>query len=269
VALAALTVPALADGLGGSNQQTTTTTQTTTSKTQDGDTTTTTTTTKRAAGTSTTLPGVQVAGVESTRLDGLHGRTVCELDVVHRVDGAVVADIYTTATVADCDQAAFAAVDTKAVEQQLGASLVLRNGPRVWVLDELTTSVASDGASIQPGGVTLEKSATVEFGAVDAPKPYRGSTLRREAVVVFDAGRRVYDLHDPDGNTWVMQNFSTRIDPSLRIENLDKLGSRLNLPKGWTFSSRVLDEQLRIEAPTRRMHVLQDDFSNSYVRADS
>jgi hypothetical protein len=44
-ALAALTVPALADGLGGSNQQSTTTTQTTTSKTQDGDTTTTTTTT--------------------------------------------------------------------------------------------------------------------------------------------------------------------------------------------------------------------------------
>ena len=45
-ALAALTVPAMAQGFGGSSQTTTTTTQTTTSKTQNGDTTTTTTTTR-------------------------------------------------------------------------------------------------------------------------------------------------------------------------------------------------------------------------------
>jgi hypothetical protein len=55
----------------------------------------------------------------------------------------------------DCDEAAFAAVDTRAVAREQSVPLVLRNGPRVMVLDSLTTSVDSGGDSIQAGGVTL------------------------------------------------------------------------------------------------------------------
>jgi len=60
-ALAALTVPALADGFGGSNQLSTTTSQTTTTKTQDGDTTTTTTTTRSE--TSSSGGGFNLGGI--------------------------------------------------------------------------------------------------------------------------------------------------------------------------------------------------------------
>ena len=195
-----------------------------------------------ASTTASTIPGVQVGGVRSTRLDDLHGRSVCELDLVHQVSAVVVADIYTTATVNDCDEAAFAAVDTRAVAREQGVPLVLRNGPRVMVLDSLTTSVDSGGDSIQAGGITLEKSATVELDSVSSQQPYRGYTLKRNAAAVYDAGRRVYELHDPNGNTWVMQSYSTHIDPSLDERGLEQLGARLHLPKGWTFSSRELDD---------------------------
>ena len=47
------------------------------------------------------------------------------------------------------------------------------------------------------------------------------------------------------------------IDPTLTIDSLDQLGSKLkNLPKGWTFETKVLTEDLVLDtAEVRRLGV--------------
>ena len=81
---------------------------------------------------------------------------------------------------------------------------------------------------------------------------------------MFDAGQRVSELHTADGTTYVMQSFSQQKDPTLTEDQLTDLGQRLTLPEGWTYSSRVLDQSLRIATTDVPAQVLQDDLGNSY-----
>jgi hypothetical protein len=50
------------------------------------------------------------------------------------------------------------------------------------------------------------------------------------------------------GPVWVLQEYTKDVDPSLDINNLDQLGSKLkNLPKGWTFEAKVLTTDLSLD----------------------
>ena len=45
-----------------------------------------------------------------------------------------------------------------------------------------------------------------------------------------------------------MQEYTKEVDPTLRIDTLDKVGSKLkNLPKGWTVKTKVLTEDLVLD----------------------
>jgi hypothetical protein len=61
-----------------------------------------------------------------------------------------------------------------------------------------------------------------------------------------------------------MQTYSAQIDPTLTEAQLTDLDSRLTLPAGWTYSSRILDSSLKIETVTTVARVLQDELGNSY-----
>lgn len=111
----------------------------------------------------------------------------------------------------------------------------------------------------------MYRQATVEIGSLlEAAKPYLPHSVNRTAAFIFDAGQRVYELTAPDGTTYVMQTYSVQIDPTLTEAQLTDLGSRLKVPEGWTYSSRILDSQFRIETATTAAHVLQDELGNSY-----
>lgn len=83
-------------------------------------------------------------------------------------------------------------------------------------------------------------------------------------MLTFDAGRAVYELTASDGTVFVMQTWSQQKDPELSEADLAGLGSRLELPDGWTYDSRVLDAPLRVVTTTTPAKVLQDDLGNSY-----
>jgi len=61
----------------------------------------------------------------------------------------------------------------------------------------------------------------------------------------------------------VMQSYSEMVDPSLRMADLQNLGSRLKLPAGWKFPTRILSESLRVVA-TGEARIVQDDLENTY-----
>ena len=62
-----------------------------------------------------------------------------------------------------------------------------------------------------------------------------------------------------------MQSHSRIIDADLEIESLSSLGERLELPEGWTFSTRVLDEDYYLVSDGKAF-VIQDDLANTYQR---
>jgi hypothetical protein len=55
-----------------------------------------------------------------------------------------------------------------------------------------------------------------------------------------------YQLTTPEGAVYTMFSLSLKIDPENTIENLPTLGERLNLPKGWNFRTRKLDQDMTL-----------------------
>ena len=71
----------------------------------------------------------------------------------------------------------------------------------------------------------------------------------------------------PDGATWVLQEYTKDVDPSLTADNLDQLGGKYKeLPEGWTFETKVLDRgPLARHVPRRRLGgIIRDEFHCTY-----
>jgi hypothetical protein len=54
------------------------------------------------------------------------------------------------------------------------------------------------------GGIEMICQATVQLASMN-PAPYNVNHVDRKAVFVFDAGRKIYELVDPEGMRWVVQ----------------------------------------------------------------
>ena len=77
---------------------------------------------------------------------------------------------------------------------------------------------------------------------------YVPSLIRRDTVWTFTAGKPVYLLREPRrpglGVAGVHQGGRSDLTP----DNLDELGGKLkNLPKGWTFETKVLTKDLTLD----------------------
>jgi len=84
-------------------------------------------------------------------------------------------------------------------------------------------------------------------------------------VYTYDAGKPVYELTSPEGDVYIMQSYAQIADPDLTMDDLPTLGSRLALPDGWTYTTRMLTEPFEL-VTTGLAYVLQDELYNSYQR---
>ena len=77
---------------------------------------------------------------------------------------------------------------------------------------------------------------------------YLPSLIRRDTIWTFKAGKPVHLLREPGGPVWVLQEYTKAVDPSLTPDNLNQVGGKLkNLPKGWTFETKVLTKDLVLD----------------------
>jgi hypothetical protein len=113
------------------------------------------------------------------------------------------------------------------------------------------------------GGLEMLRQATVELSSMN-PGPYQVNTVDRRAVFIFDAGREIYELIDPDGRRWIMQTYSQTVDPTLSVEDLPGLAARLSLPAGWRYEARTPTSPVRVDTTDSAASVTQDDLANSY-----
>lgn len=203
--------------------------------------------------------------------DGLCDERYGELFLVRRTDqGTYWADVYNTIGLNRCPQEAWDALDVDAIAAEHGVLLALRNGPRHWLLDEIVSLAPPPTRSFARfGDIDMTLVASLDLGTeLPAGEKYVLRSIGRQTIFRFEAGREVHQLRDPDGWTYVMQAYCLAVDPTLTIDALAGVGERLDLPEGWTFSTRVLDERLDMLSTDGIATVVQDDLENTYQRLD-
>ena len=199
-------------------------------------------------------------------ISDMRGVRYGEVLAVYARDGGLEAEVYGTQMLNDCPQEQWETLDADAIAADMGAVAVKLNGPRYWMLDGLGQKVAVvDPVFRDFNGLTMRRIATVDLGDDPAVRPYVERYVNRGAVFFFDAGAPVHELVDPDGLAYVMQAYCVGVDPSLTEDDLGGLGDRLDLPEGWTFRTRVLDEELVVDTTATIATVLQDELENTYT----
>lgn len=200
------------------------------------------------------------------QLANQYGARYCEVLTVKLSATNTTAEVWGTQGLSDCPQAGFATIDPAAAAAAHDATTAIVNGPRYWVLDDVVANAISGSGEVERfGGLQMRSIATVDLGkGVPDRSPYRGVSVNRDTEFSFDAGRRVYELTASDGSVYVMQSYSIQVEPTLTIDALTSLGDRLQVPAGWAFSSRILDERLVVEDIDGVATVIQDELQNSY-----
>ncbi len=189
-----------------------------------------------------------------------------EVLAVYLRDSGLEAEVYGTQMLNDCPQELWDTLDAPTIAAEMGAVIVKLNGPRYWMLDGLGQKVAVVDPVLRDfNGLMMRRIAVVNLGDSPAVQPYVDRYVNRGAVFFFDAGSPVYELANADGLAYVMQAYCVAVDPSLNQDNLAALGDRLALPEGWTFRTRILDEELVVDTSATIATVLQDELENTYT----
>ncbi|WP_163723188.1 hypothetical protein [Mycolicibacterium psychrotolerans] len=193
----------------------------------------------------------------------LRGRRYGEVLLVSAGPDGPQATVYNTYPLNDCRPELWSRLDAEALAKEHGALTALLNGPRYWLMDAIEKDMGDDREIATFGGLQMYRQAVVTLSSMNPP-PYVPNTVARNAVFVFDAGRPVFELVDPDGAHWVMQTWSQIVDPALGYDDLPHLAARLTLPDGWSYRTRTLEDPLRVDTSSQAAQVLQDDLTNSY-----
>jgi len=199
----------------------------------------------------------------------LRGTRYCEIIPVYRDGLSFRLEVYNTLGQNDCPPDIWNAIDGKKLAEELGAFEVVMNGPRFWVMDRIgATGATKDGVTKTFDGLAATQRATLSLPFRDlllGHRAYVVRTVNRETTYVYEAGKPVYEITDDEGRVYVMQTFAEIVDKTLTMDDLATLGTKLKLPDGWTYSTRVLDADLELTA-AGEAYLIQDDLQNSYQR---
>jgi len=196
----------------------------------------------------------------------MHGKRYCEILLLNLESDGIHAEVFNTYPLNDCPQAQWEAIDTAAVAKDEGVVFASPNGPRYWAMDSVVKSDMAEVFMKSFGGMEMNRYASVFVGTnpADLLIPYSPHAVNRKAAFTFNAGTTVYLLHDAEGKTYVMQSWSQQIDSALTEEDLLSLADRLQLPEGWTYDYKTLEEDFVVETRAEDAQVLGDDLHNTY-----
>lgn len=187
----------------------------------------------------------------------------CEILVAQRHLMSVQATVYNTVGLNDCPEEQWKAINADKLKKELGATTVVLNGPRYFVMDR--NALRNPGGTRNLDGLEMREVAVLEVKNRKRT-PYTENTVERQNQYVYEAGKYVYELLAPGGKSYIMQSYSQEVDPKLDEAALQNLGSRLKLPKGWQYRARKLDHELVVRNPGSQAYVVQDDFRDTYQK---
>ncbi|MGL4648572.1 MAG: hypothetical protein ACRC1H_04125 [Caldilineaceae bacterium] len=191
----------------------------------------------------------------------------CELIPVMRNGVTFTATVYNTLGLNDCPDDVWTAITEDRAKAFFGATHVVRNGPRHWVLDGiLADGSTAAGETITIMGLAMTARATLELSLADLrPSPYKERTINRSTQWLYGAGKPMFILESPDGARYAMQSFALIVDKTLTYGDLPQLGARLQVPAGWRYTVVLPATDLAFTAQGRAI-VIQDELQNTYQR---
>lgn len=169
-----------------------------------------------------------------------------------------------------CAQQQWQQLDATAIAAQFSVTAANLNGPRFFVVDAISNSagLGDPGNTRFLGEIEMHllTTITIPLELISNRGGYQVSAVDRDNVWHFIAGRRIYELTDPEDQRYIMQSFSRIVDSELQLSERATLGGRLQLPAGWSFSSPVLGAPFQLPAINGVADVLQDNLANTYQR---
>jgi hypothetical protein len=202
-------------------------------------------------------------------ISNLRNQRYCEVLIGKRDWLKLEVRVFNTQGLNLCPEAQWRALTKESIVKEYDASIAILNGPRYWMMDEIQAA----GNTVNDvketfGGIDMNLRATVKLSLLKqlmGSKNYTANEVTRTTNFVYRAGSTVYELLSPAGDVYVMQSYSQIVNPALNMKDLPVLNEQLKLPAGWTYRSRVLDQDLSLVA-NGIAYVLQDNLSNSYQR---
>jgi hypothetical protein len=221
------------------------------------------------AGCGPSAPAAPAAAPAPARRANLRDVRYCEILVITRDKGRLQGVVYNTLGLNDCPADQWQALDPARIKRDFGAVNVVMNGPRYFTMDSNALQNPGEVASFD--GLELRALATFTLPAGSLlggeRAPYEETVIDRATEYVFNQGQTVYELVDPQGQSYVMQSYSQIVDPALKQADLAGLAGRLSLPDGWSYRERRLDADFVVRSGGAA-HVVTDDLSNTYQRVD-
>ena len=178
--------------------------------------------------------------------------------------------VYDTLGMNRCPLAAFEAIDTEALAQEMGSEVVWKHSRGFWTMDALTITLMGEPREL--GGVMFNCVARREMPVGFAPghwpngadPAFRPSQIRHVTTYEFLSGLPGQLLRSPDGLTWVMQTCIRDPRPDGIEMEVGSLGDVLLLPDGWRCRAAILPYNLVVETTDVGAIVL-DNFGNTYL----
>lgn len=218
------------------------------------------------------------ANTKMVHVGNLHLVRYIEIFVVggNVITGNLLANVYNTSLVPNPDatpnrdtapQAYVEGVDKEAIKKQFGALGVAINGPKLWMIDFFDIPL---GANEEFNGRRIPWCATLHLTKTEMEQmgklPYKVTTIERKSKLGYNKGTLVFLIDDSEGTTWVMKGFELGMKPRWTYEEFaaDPSSKFKQLPAGWKFRTKVLDDDLILVPQTGVATIMSDEFFNVY-----
>ncbi len=202
-------------------------------------------------------------------VSNLRNQRYCEVLIGKRDWLKLEMKVFNTQGLNLCPEAQWKDLSKDSIAKTFDASLVILNGPRYWVMDEIQAAGNTvNNVKESFGGIEMNLRATLDLSLMMqlfGGKHFSPNEVDRTTNFIYRTGSAVYELTSPAGDIYVMQSYSQIVNPALSMKDLPVLSEQLKLPAGWSYRSRVLDQDLSLVA-NGIAYVLQDNLSNSYQR---
>lgn len=210
--------------------------------------------------------GLVVSIAQAASNSNLRGARYCEIIASKTIPHFAV---YNTIGLNDCPEDVWSKISPRQVKKEIGSTFVHLNGPRYWVIDGFEHSNLVSPTVKDISGLKMREAGVLHLSMRDMLKPnkaYQTRDVNRQTTWVYQAGKPVYELIDPQGTVYVMQSYSVQ-RTAQTPESLAELGAKLQLPAGWKFKTGVLSQTQNLQAVDGMAIVVQDDFLNTYQKA--
>ena len=207
---------------------------------------------------------------QAAEMMNIRGARYCEVIYTESMTKYVV---YNTFGLNDCPESLWRRITVEQVKKEANSSFAHLNGPRHWVIDGFKNSSMLNTHPKTFGGLAMRKAGVLNISILEGIRAktrsnphYQQWRVERKTTWVYESGKPVYELIDPEGHIFVMQSYSLQ-KQSQTESSLSSLGKTLTLPSGWRFKTGVLQKQEELPVKDNVAIVVQDNFLNTYQMA--